>query len=47
MSGSLTTLAEGQLSIMVAGDRSHFERVEPLLLDIGPKVTYSARKGMR
>jgi 3-hydroxyisobutyrate dehydrogenase-like beta-hydroxyacid dehydrogenase len=45
VSGSLTTLAAGQLSIMVAGDRAHFDRVEPLLLDIGPKVTYLGAQG--
>ncbi len=45
VSGSLTTLAAGQLSIMVGGDRAVFERVEPLLLDIGPKVTYLGAQG--
>jgi 3-hydroxyisobutyrate dehydrogenase-like beta-hydroxyacid dehydrogenase len=45
VSGSLTTLANGQLSIMVGGDRDAFERVEPLLLDIGPKVTYLGAQG--
>lgn len=45
VSGSLTTLAAGQLSIMVGGDRAHFERVEALLLDIGPKVTYLGSQG--
>lgn len=45
VSGSLTTLAQGQLSIMVGGDRDSFVRVEPLLLDIGPKVTYLGAQG--
>lgn len=45
VSGSLTTLAAGQLSIMVAGDRAQFERVEPLLRDVGPKVTYLGAQG--
>jgi 3-hydroxyisobutyrate dehydrogenase-like beta-hydroxyacid dehydrogenase len=45
VSGSLTTLAAGQLSIMVGGDRAAFERVQPLLLDIGPKVTYLGAQG--
>jgi 3-hydroxyisobutyrate dehydrogenase-like beta-hydroxyacid dehydrogenase len=45
VSGSPTTLAEGQLSIMAAGDRGAFERVQPLLLDIGPKVTYLGAQG--
>ena len=45
VSGALTTLAQGQLSIMVGGDRDAFARVEPLLLDIGPKVTYLGAQG--
>jgi 3-hydroxyisobutyrate dehydrogenase-like beta-hydroxyacid dehydrogenase len=45
VSGSLTTLAAGQLSIMVGGDRAAFERIEPLLLDIGSKVTYLGAQG--
>jgi 3-hydroxyisobutyrate dehydrogenase-like beta-hydroxyacid dehydrogenase len=45
VSGSLTTLAAGQLSVMVGGDWAHFERVQPLLLDIGPKVTYLGAQG--
>ena len=39
VSGSVSTLEEGRLSIMVGGDPETFARVEPLLLDIGPKVT--------
>jgi 3-hydroxyisobutyrate dehydrogenase-like beta-hydroxyacid dehydrogenase len=45
VSGSLTTLSEGRLSIMVGGDRAVFDRVRPLLLDIGPKVTYIGPQG--
>jgi 3-hydroxyisobutyrate dehydrogenase-like beta-hydroxyacid dehydrogenase len=45
VSGSLTTLAEGQLSLLVAGDREAYERVRPLLLDVGPKVTYLGAQG--
>jgi 3-hydroxyisobutyrate dehydrogenase-like beta-hydroxyacid dehydrogenase len=45
VSGSVSTLAAGQLSVMVGGDRAAFERVEPLLLDIGPKVTYLGPNG--
>jgi len=45
VSGSPTTLAEGQLSIMVGGEREAFEWVEPLLLAIGPKVTYLGPHG--
>lgn len=45
VSGSLTTLAAGQLSIMVGGDLHTFERIQPLLRDIGPKVTYLGAQG--
>jgi 3-hydroxyisobutyrate dehydrogenase-like beta-hydroxyacid dehydrogenase len=46
ISGSTVTLAEGKASIMVGGDRSAFERVQPVLLAIGPKVTYIGGSGM-
>jgi len=39
VSGSVSTLEEGRLSIMVGGNEETFHRVEPILLDIGPKVT--------
>jgi 3-hydroxyisobutyrate dehydrogenase-like beta-hydroxyacid dehydrogenase len=45
VSGSLTTLAAGQLSIMVGGDRAAFEQVQEMLLAIGPKVTYLGPNG--
>jgi 3-hydroxyisobutyrate dehydrogenase-like beta-hydroxyacid dehydrogenase len=45
VSGAPTTVAEGNLSIMVGGARDAFERIEPLLLDIGPKVTYLGAQG--
>ncbi len=38
VSGSPATLAEGQLTVLVGGEEEAFERVRPLLLDIGPKV---------
>jgi 3-hydroxyisobutyrate dehydrogenase-like beta-hydroxyacid dehydrogenase len=38
VSGSVSTLEEGKLSIMVGGDEAAFERVEPILRDIGPTV---------
>src|SRR6202142_945684 len=40
VSGSVLTLQEGKLSVMVGGRNDTFDRVMPLLLDIGPKVTY-------
>jgi 3-hydroxyisobutyrate dehydrogenase-like beta-hydroxyacid dehydrogenase len=39
VSGSVSTLEEGKLSIMVGGDEDAFVRVEPILRDIGPTVT--------
>jgi 3-hydroxyisobutyrate dehydrogenase-like beta-hydroxyacid dehydrogenase len=46
VSGSVTTLQEGKLSVMVGGRRETFERAKPLLLDIGPKVTYVGDNGL-
>ena len=45
VSGSVSTLEEGRLSIMVGGDRQIFERVNPILLTIGPTVTYMGDNG--
>jgi len=45
VSGSPATLAAGQMSVMVGGDRAAFERVEELLHAIGPKVTYIGPNG--
>jgi len=46
VSGSVITLQEGKLSVMVAGRRETFERVKPLLQDIGPKVTFVGENGL-
>jgi 3-hydroxyisobutyrate dehydrogenase-like beta-hydroxyacid dehydrogenase len=46
VSGSVTTLEEGKLSIMVGGDRVAYERVLPILQDIGPTVTYVGANGL-
>jgi 3-hydroxyisobutyrate dehydrogenase-like beta-hydroxyacid dehydrogenase len=45
VSGSPATLAAGQLSVMVGGDRGAFERIEEILQAIGPKVTYIGPNG--
>jgi 3-hydroxyisobutyrate dehydrogenase-like beta-hydroxyacid dehydrogenase len=45
VSGSPATLAAGQLSVLVGGDRAAFERVRPVLQAIGPKVTYLGPNG--
>jgi 3-hydroxyisobutyrate dehydrogenase len=39
VSGSVSTLTEGNLTIMVGGEPEVFERVEAILRDIGPRVT--------
>lgn len=46
ISGSPVTLAQGKASIMVGGDRAAFERVKPVLLDIGAKASYIGRSGL-
>ena len=46
VSGSVSTLEEGKLSIMVGGDRNAFEKVKPILQDIGPKVTHVGGNGL-
>jgi 3-hydroxyisobutyrate dehydrogenase-like beta-hydroxyacid dehydrogenase len=46
VSGSVITLEQGRLSVMVGGRRETFERVKPLLEDIGPKVTYMGENGL-
>src|ERR1700692_3270130 len=46
VSGSVITLQEGKLSVMVGGRRETFEKIKPLLLDIGPKVTYVGDNGL-
>ncbi len=46
VSGSISTLEEGKLSIMVGGDMEAFEKVKPILLDIGPKVTHVGSNGL-
>lgn len=46
VSGSPATLAEGRLAIMIGGDEDAFERIKPILLDIGPKVTRIGGNGL-
>jgi 3-hydroxyisobutyrate dehydrogenase-like beta-hydroxyacid dehydrogenase len=46
VSGSVVTLEQGRLSIMVGGDPDTVERVRPILLDIGPKVTHVGGHGL-
>lgn len=46
VSGSVITLQEGKLSVMVGGAAATFERVKPLLQDVGPKVTHVGGNGV-
>jgi 3-hydroxyisobutyrate dehydrogenase-like beta-hydroxyacid dehydrogenase len=39
LSGSPVTVVQGNASIMIGGDEEAYERVKPVLLAIGPKVT--------
>ncbi len=45
VSGSVITLEQGKLSLMVGGDQSIFERVKPILLAIGPRADYVGKNG--
>jgi 3-hydroxyisobutyrate dehydrogenase-like beta-hydroxyacid dehydrogenase len=45
VSGSVITLEQGNLSLMVGGEEAVFEKVKPILLDIGPKVNYVGKNG--
>jgi len=46
VSGSVITLEQGKLSLMVGGERATFDRVASVLAAIGPKVTYVGENGL-
>ncbi len=46
VSGSVSLVEQGKLSVMVGGHRATFDRVKPLLEDIGQKVTYIGENGL-
>src|SRR5215470_17993612 len=46
VSGSVITLQQGKLSVMVGGRKETFEKLKTLLLDIGPKVTHVGGNGV-
>src|SRR4029434_7347378 len=46
VSGSVITLEQGKLTMMVGGRLDTFEKVKPLLLDIGPKATHVGDNGL-
>jgi len=45
LSGSPVTVQQGNASLMIGGDKATFERIEPVLRVIGPKVTYIGASG--
>ena len=46
VSGSVITLQQGKLSVMVGGRKETFGKLQPLLLDVGPKVTHVGDNGV-
>jgi 3-hydroxyisobutyrate dehydrogenase-like beta-hydroxyacid dehydrogenase len=46
VSGSISTLEQGKLTMMVGGSAATYERVKPLLLDVGPKATHVGGNGL-
>jgi 3-hydroxyisobutyrate dehydrogenase-like beta-hydroxyacid dehydrogenase len=46
VSGSILTLEQGNLSIMVGGNKDAFEKALPVLQDIGPKVFHLGGNGL-
>jgi 3-hydroxyisobutyrate dehydrogenase-like beta-hydroxyacid dehydrogenase len=46
ISGTTLTIGQGKASLMVGGEKAAFERVQPLLMAIGPKVTHIGAQGL-
>ena len=46
VSGSVLTLQQGKLSVMVGGRKETFDKLKPLLEDLGPKVTHVGENGL-
>src|SRR5499426_1651454 len=46
ISGSPVTLAQGNASVMVGGDKAAFDKAEPVFRAIGPKVTHIGGNGL-
>jgi 3-hydroxyisobutyrate dehydrogenase-like beta-hydroxyacid dehydrogenase len=46
VSGSVSTLEQGKLTMMVGGHADTFAKIHPLLLDIGPKATHVGDNGL-
>jgi 3-hydroxyisobutyrate dehydrogenase-like beta-hydroxyacid dehydrogenase len=46
VSGSVITVQQGKITVMVGGRAETFERVKPLLLELGPKATHVGENGL-
>lgn len=46
ISGTTLTIQQGKASVMVGGEEATFGRIEPVLLAIGPKITYIGAQGL-
>src|ERR1700722_16480044 len=46
VSGSVITLQQGKLSVRSGGRKERFERLKPLLLEIGPRATHVGDNGV-
>jgi 3-hydroxyisobutyrate dehydrogenase-like beta-hydroxyacid dehydrogenase len=46
VSGSVLTVQQGKITVMVGGRAETFERVKPLLLELGPKATHVGDNGL-
>jgi 3-hydroxyisobutyrate dehydrogenase-like beta-hydroxyacid dehydrogenase len=46
VSGSIITLQQGKLSVMVGGTKATFGKIKPVLDDVGPKVTHVGDNGL-
>lgn len=46
ISGTTLTIGQGKASLMVGGNRAAFDRIQPVLLAIGPSVTYIGAQGL-
>jgi 3-hydroxyisobutyrate dehydrogenase-like beta-hydroxyacid dehydrogenase len=46
VSGSQVSLEQGKLAVMVGGTRETFDRIKPILEDIGSRVTYVGANGL-
>jgi 3-hydroxyisobutyrate dehydrogenase-like beta-hydroxyacid dehydrogenase len=46
VSGSVITVQQGKITVMVGGRAETFERIKPLLLELGPKATHVGENGL-